>query len=79
MGDLAGGPKIQVHETVFQTASLEDIKRHLIQKMATSDFSREESVDMRERIKAMSWDQARRGIETAFEEHELLLEAAPGL
>jgi len=79
MGDLAGAPKIQVHETVFQTASLEDIKRHLIQKVATSDFSREESVDMRERIKAMSWDQARRGIETAFEEHELLLEAAPGL
>lgn len=80
MDNLSGAAKIQIQDPVFSECSLEDIKRHMIQKITLSGHDLAQCKDMIDRIESTSWSKADDAISVALEEaHCVEQEASLGM
>lgn len=83
MEDLVGAPKIKIHDFVFQECTIEDIRRHAIQKILLNEgIAPSENVLMMERVRNTPIEQAFEAIEAVgieMEEHEYEQQAGPTL
>lgn len=74
MEDLVGSPKIQIHEAIFQECTLEDIKRHLLQKVILSGHNPSASEQILNSVRETSWDEAEGAMAYALDEAASVLD-----
>lgn len=78
--DFAGSPKIRIDPFLFHNASTEDVRRHIIQKIALSPEDQSVKDALIERVRTTSLTKAEHRMQEAFEHYDTPVDdVAPGI